>query len=439
MRWLLFFFLLLLFDMLVPAQAYAYLDPGTGNLLVYLVASIFGAGVYFLKDAFFFLKRKMGYDVGSRIQYSDKEGLIIFSEGKLYWTTFKPIIEALIDKGFHFRYYSMDIEDPALTIESPYMNSRYIGSGSAAFGRMAQIRGSLMLETTPNIGTPGYPMPAPRYIHCLAHVLHGIGDIGLYSKHAFDSCNTLITMNSQMEASVRHVETMRGLPQKECIPLGVPCFDEISRQVIRKKNISAPPVLLIAPSWGGKNCLAFYGTKFIAWLADAGYSIIIRPHPFSFSKEPGLIRELEDIARQYESVVIDTEVDSSKSLSSADVMISDKSGVRFDFAFLYGKPVITLDVPRASRDLFEISDLDYVWEDDVERLIGPVVKSSDLHSLTVETFDTLVKNALCVSSDSLLALGNEVVCNVGESGTLIADWAIEKCLQLAVIEEKTAC
>ena len=41
---------------LIPSTAYAYLDPGTGNALVYVFLSLLGAVFYFLKGVFYRFK-----------------------------------------------------------------------------------------------------------------------------------------------------------------------------------------------------------------------------------------------------------------------------------------------------------------------------------------------------------------------------------------------
>lgn len=43
----------------VPSIAYAYLDPGTGNALIYVALSLLGAVFYFVKGFFYkVIKRK---------------------------------------------------------------------------------------------------------------------------------------------------------------------------------------------------------------------------------------------------------------------------------------------------------------------------------------------------------------------------------------------
>jgi hypothetical protein len=434
----LFFFCVLLF----PTPAYAYLDPGTGNILIYVFVSLLTTVLYFAKNFWYSLRERVfsyKHD-GTRafdVQRVEGSSLIIFSEGKIYWSTFKPIVEALMKRKFPFRYISMDIEDPGLTIESEYMDSRYIGRGSAAFARAAAIRADVMLQTTANIGTPGYPMPLPRHVRCLAHVLHSIGGLALYYKHAQDTCNALLLMGDGDRESVRLLEEKRGLKQRECISAGVPVFDELIRRIKPKpEGTSDPPVLLIAPSWGEKNCLAYCGTGFIHMLLMANYSVIIRPHPFSLIIEKGFIDALTLEFQDFSNLRFDFAVDGSASLAEADMMISDKSGVRFDFAFLYERPVITLDVPLKNQEHFEISELEYVWENDVETKLGPVLSPERLCSLSEQEFLQLVESALQIKKSEIAQVREQSIANIGHSGAFIADWAIQKCAELSSCHSK---
>ena len=74
-----------------------------------------------------------------------------------------------------------------------------------------------------------------------------------------------------------------------------------------------------------------------------------------------MLDTIHEMLRDYPNVSFDTEMDATASMSRADVMISDKSCVRFDFAFLYEKPVITLDIPVRNPELYEVADLGVIW------------------------------------------------------------------------------
>lgn len=425
--------ILILSFLLYSPPAYAYLDPGTGNLLVYLAISAVTIVTYSLKTFIFrvatTLKIVKNYEDVPSATTVGEYGLVLFSEGKLYWSTFEPIVKELIQKKFLFQYYSMDIEDPGLTIDSPYMVSQYLGTGSTAFARIGQVKGYLMLETTPNIGSPGYPMPIPKKIQRMGHVLHGIGDIGFYAKGAFDSCDIIFTMNESMEKSIRELERLRNLPAKECVVAGVPYCDELIRKTVVKTKHSSPPVVLVAPSWGAKGCLSYYGTHFIEWLAKENYQVIVRPHPFSFVKEKNIIASVQKLLPQFPNITLDSNIDGTASLQKADLMISDKSGIRFDFAFFYKKPVLTLDFPSLDRSFYEASTLPYVWEDDMEQHIGAVFPCNKDFGEDKTAFLRLVKDALSLSPQDLEHLRNTHIKHIGFSGEAIATWAIEKCIQ----------
>ena len=283
------------------------------------------------------------------------------------------------------------------------------------------VRGSLRMNAHP------YPMPAPRHVQCLAHVLHGVGGTALYYKHALDACDAVLLMGDGDRESIRLLEKKRGLKKRECVSAGLPCLDELARHARPKAGRSNPAVILIAPSWGEKNSLVYCGTAFIRYLADAGYSVIIRPHPFSLKVEKELIDAIMKEFSSDKGVRFDLGLDGSQALAEADMMISDKSGVRFDFAFLYLRPVLTLDIPLRCQENFEISEMEYIWENDIEKKLGPVLTVEQLHALDEKAFLDLIEKTLQTDSACLTELREKTVANFGSSGMFIAEWAVNKC------------
>jgi hypothetical protein len=402
----------------LPAKAEAYLDPGTGNLLVYLLVSIFGTAIYCMRNVLYKILRFKTAKGNAAIGH---ENLVIFSEGKNYWLTFKPIVEGLIQKSFSFTYLSMDYDDPGLTIESPYMKSRYIGSGSAAFARVGNSRAALMLSTTPNIGTPGFPLPRPKHVRCLVHVLHAVSDICTYHKYSLDNYDTVMLMGDFMLESIRHLEKVRRLPAKECVSAGVPYIDEMLKNIHKKEGRSTPPVILIAPTWGEKGLLAVCGADFMENLAVAGYTVIVRPQPQSLNAEPEKKQKIQARLDKFETLVFDFQPDGRDALKRADLLISDMSGVRFDFALLYGRPVITVDLPLKNYDLYEVSDMETFFERDMSGEIGLVIQPGDVADIV-----SLVDKCLSKPIQDLLDFQKRYLANFGVAGPFIADWLVKK-------------
>jgi hypothetical protein len=400
-----------------PRTAYAYLDPGTGNILVYVVVSMFGAVLYSLKGVFWAI---LGKKKGKAEPDLDHHSIALFSEGRNYWNTFKPVAGALIAKNQAFSYYSMDIDDPGLVIENDLMQSRYIGDGSAAFARMSQVRSAVLLATTPNIGTPGFPMPRPQYIKSLVHVCHSVDAVTWYKKGSLDHYDAVLIVGEFMIHSIRYLEKLRGLKKKELVPAGLPYLDDLASKMKSPPPSTDGRTILIAPSWGTKGCLFVYGGGFIKKLAEAGYNIILRPHPHSWRFESKLLERIRGSLRDFENVKWDREPDGSIAMETADILISDTSNIRMDYALLYERPVITLKITLSDPEAFEISDMDGAWMDEAELEIGSVVCADQIENIAAIVADTLSRH----EKRSLSAFRDANVCNFGSSGEFIAEYLI---------------
>ena len=90
-------------------------------------------------------------------------------------------------------------------------------------------------------------------------------------------------------------------------------------------------------------------------LKKTGYHIIIRPHPQSFNAEKELMNRLMQEYPESEQVEWNRDRDNFAVLNRADILISDFSGVIFDFSLVYDKPVIYADTK------FDNSPYDAWW------------------------------------------------------------------------------
>jgi hypothetical protein len=396
-----------------PTPAHAYLDPGTGNILIYVAVSLCGALAFSLRSVFwrFFGKKDTAKQTGH-------DAIAIFCEGRSYWNTFKPIVNALLEMGRPFTYYSMDIDDLALTIENDLMKSSYIGEGSAAFARMGQVRSKVMLATTPNIGTPGFPMPRPRHVETLVHVCHGVDDVGLYKKGSLDNYDSVCLVGDFMIHGIRYLEHKRWLKEKELVPAGIPYLDDLASKMKNPLPPTDGRTILVAPSWGTKGCLFVYGGGFIKNLATAGYDIILRPHPHSWKMERELLDKVAGELSGLDNVEWDREPDGGVAMERADMLISDTSNIRMDYALLYERPVITLKINLSDPETFEISDMDGAWMDTAEREIGAVVTEDQIAGIVAIAGDIFANN----TKKDLASFRNANVHNFGSSGKVIAEY-----------------
>lgn len=346
----------------------AYLDPGSGSALMGAVFALCGAFLYSAKS--FFIR----FVLGKKIDVvKAHEGIAIFSEGKNYWGTFKPIIEELLRRGINFSYYTMDVKDPALHIDNPCMFARLFDKDKiTSFRKLASIKAKVLLATTPNIGTPGYPLARPLKVGRLVHVFHDpLGDVSTYMKGSLDHYDDVLLPGPFSEGPIRALEEKRGLAKKTMHLCGLPYLDGYVSRLGAFGNVhsSIKKTVIVASSWGDKGILKAYGLDYVKDLIAAGFHVIVRPHPQSYKSERKFIEELEQKAKAW-GVEWDRNPDGMPSLSKADVMISDTSGVRFDYAYLFARPVISMKIAKSSSALLEAADLDENWVDHVADEIG---------------------------------------------------------------------
>lgn len=417
-----YFLLLILASNTAFNEAFAYLDPGSGNAIIYLLLSLAGAFIYYVKTFFY---KFIGIITGKNVKVHRYEQIAIFSEGKNYWLTYKPIVEELMSQKIHFIYYSMDIHDPALTIDNEYMHSKFIGTSNRAYAKVGALKSKILLTTTPNIGCPEYPLRRPSKVGKLCHVWHSISDSSVYHLGALDHYDVALTVGDWVESPLRQIEKIRKLNKKEIIPVGLPYFDELKKKhddMISNYEADSNfkkegKVLLVAPSWGTKSCLRVYGTSFIEQALEQGYGVIYRPHPQSIKVENDFVQNVCTQFKSYRNFSFDSNPDATISMMKSDMMISDKSGVRFDYAFLYEKPVLTLDFPSALLDEYEAVLLGRVWGEQESDLIGVRLQPSDKPKIMES-----IKQTLEFKGSDIKNLRENVLKNYGSSAVHIVQW-----------------
>ena len=431
-------FILLLLSAAYPINAHAYLDPASGNALASFFIALFGSTIFFFKTLYYKIFTRSSYKIKPSKGLDDASQMpLLFSEGQMYWATFRPIVEEFIGKQIHFRYITLDVHDPALAIDNDYMHSKRISKDKLGFAKLAELESSVMLSTTPNIGSEGYPMPRPIGVKNLVHVFHALVDVSCYRKGSLDFYDSVLLVGEHEVKSIRLVEAARGLVAKELIVVGLPCMDDLYKQkqelmVGSAIETDAIKTVLVAPSWGNKGCFTEYGTDFVKTLSSAGYKVIIRLHPHSFIFEPESVDRWRLETHELENVSWDDQTHGTHAMSQADILISDASSIRFDFAFLYEKPVVSLEIPRESRSIFESDYMDVTWADTMVEEIGIKVKSE-----TISEIDKIVNDTISsFTTEALGGLRTRYVANFRHSSIAIVQYLERQAELLSLTSEQ---
>ena len=398
-----------------------YIDPGTGSMLFTVFIGIISAAVYVARAVIIKIKNSVG--AGKKIQADkNKIPIVIFSDHKRYFTTFKPICDELDKKGIRTVYMTMSPDDPALETHYENITAEFIGSGNDAFARMNLLNARIVLSTTPSIDV--FQWKRSKDVDWYVHVLHSAGDVTMYRLFGIDYYDAILTSGKFQEDEVRALEKMRNLPAKELYRAGIPYMDEmLKRAKTYERKQSDVPTVLLAPTWGEYGLLNRYGEELIRSLTGTGYNIVIRPHPQSFTADKDIIDGLMSKFPESDKLHWNRDNDNFEALADSDIMISDFSAVNFDYAFVFDKPLIYSNT-GFTKNLYDAWRFEEdPWNVATPRRIGIELTKENIPNLKQIIDDSIGNTSL---DEARNEAKNETWCNIGSSAAVIADYLADK-------------
>ena len=80
-------------------------------------------------------------------------------------------------------------------------------------------------------------------------------------------------------------------------------------------------------------------------LEKTDYRVIVRPHPEFLKRRSSLAKTLKERVTQTRNFVWEDCLLSENNLYEADILITDRSGIAFEYAFGTERPVLFIDTP----------------------------------------------------------------------------------------------
>lgn len=398
-----------------------YIDPGTGSMLFSILIGA-AATLFFLAKAAI-LKFKVfisGKKSGAHKDASYKP-LVIYSEGSQYWNTFRPITDEAERRGIDLTFYTSGKDDPAFSQGYTHVKVEYIGEGNAAFARLNVLTAGIVLMTTPGLDV--YQLKRSRGVKYYVHILHMPNDATSYRLFGLDFFDAVLLNGDYQKDDIRLLEKQRGIAQKELVTVGCTYLDVLKDKMASLQDEDDHPfTVLVSPSWGDVGVLKKYGERLLDPLVATAWRIIVRPHPQSKKVEADMLRRLEDRYKECKNVVWDYERDNIASLKKADIMISDFSGIVFDYAFLCDKSVMyaASDIDLRPYDAYDTGH--EMWQFATLDKMGIKLDEKDFGNIKTVIENASDSSALKSARD---AARNEAWMYAGEAGVRTVDYLVK--------------
>jgi CDP-glycerol glycerophosphotransferase (TagB/SpsB family) len=252
------------------------------------------------------------------------------------------------------------------------------------------------------------------------HILHAPNDATLYRLFGLDYFDVVLLTGEFQADGIRELETKRNLPSKALITVGCTYLDVLRSRIDQMPPApqSAAKTVLVSPSWGESGLLKRYGMDILGPLARSGFRVIVRPHPQSYSSEAAVLESLQKQLSEFPMVEWDRERENLGSLRRADVMISDFSGIIFDYVFLFSRPVLYTKADFDRRP-YDASDVDApLWTFETLEKIGRELNPSDFPKIG-EVIATVVEDS--GTRNAIEAARNAAWAFPGEAGSRTVD------------------
>lgn len=409
-------------------ETFLYIDPGTGSMLFSVLVGA-AATLFFLGKAAW-LKLKIffsGKKDGSVVDSSYKK-YVIYSEDKRYWNTFKPILDEFEKRNIEVTYFVSTNEDPVFQEKYNYVKAEVIGEGNAAFAKLNMISAGIVLMTTP--GLQVYQLKRSKNVKYYVNILHGASDPTMMKLFALDYFDGVLLTGDYQKEDIRVLEKQRNLKEKDLVTVGCPYLDFGKNKINNSKKGDKEKqfTVLLSPSWGKDSLLTKYGEKLLDPMVQSNIHIIIRPHPQSKISEKEILDKLEQKYLNKENVEWDYNSDNTIAMSKSDIMISDFSGIIYDYTFLFDKPALYVNAnmdlrPYDAYDLTSKENGKKIWQFESLKQFGLELKEEQFTDI-----ENVLKSA---SSNEKLSNArdkarSEAWMYQGEGGKRVVDYLVNK-------------
>ena len=273
--------------------------------------------------------------------------VMFYSEGSGFYKYFRSLIEAILQNtDITIHYVTSDPEDAIFQKGEPRIRPYYVDE-TRLIPLMMKLEADIVVMTTPDLEK--YHLKRSRVRKNVEYIFmdHGCSSDNLaYRTGALDAYDTLFVVSREQAMEARAIEKLRHTRRKRIIEFGYGLIDDMIAAYEAMDKVENPKkTILIAPSWQYDNIMDSCLDDLVEALYGQGYRIIIRPHPQYVRRFPMQMKAVMERYRDRmsEDFMIETDFSSNVTVYTADLVITDWSGIAYEFSFTTDKPSLFIN------------------------------------------------------------------------------------------------
>jgi YidC/Oxa1 family membrane protein insertase len=373
-----------------------------------------------------FLSENDSNDLKKFESLSDMERSITFyAENTSSLNHLQPLITELTEKRkIQICYVTSVKDDPILFSQNEKILSFYIGTGMTRTKFFLFLKARILVMDMPDLNTFHIKRSIKYPVHYI-YLFHSMFSIHSYlRKGAIDNYDTIFCVGPHHKKEILETEKVYELKPKNLVEYGFGRLDTLlENKKLLEENHTAKKLIIIAPSYGENNLIEKCGIKLIDMLLKSGFSVLLRPHHKTIKNSKKLINSITNTFGKNPNFILEEGVIPFNSLNDSVCMISDWSGISLEYAFVFERPIIFIDVPKKilnpnSNDI-HLEPIEVSIREDIGYIVSPE---------NLSTIPSLINNQSNNSqnfNDHIDQIRKKTVYHIGESARIGSDYIQE--------------
>lgn len=275
--------------------------------------------------------------------------LVFYSESSGFYKYYQGMIEYLLENtNLVIHYITSDPNDKIFELAKTQDKLRpYFIGEKRLITLMMKLEADVVVMTMPDLENfhikRSYISKDIEYIY----IPHGMDSLNLTMRTgSMNHYDTVFCVGKHQKEEIEKTEAVYGLPKKTLVDWGYSLLDEMREDYVKLPHEeNTVKKILIAPSWQQDNIVDSCLEQILDNLKGRGYQITVRPHPQHVRHRGEFMEQLKVKYEQDKDIEIQTDFSSNNTVFEADLMITDWSGIAYEYAYTTQKPVLFINTP----------------------------------------------------------------------------------------------
>lgn len=274
--------------------------------------------------------------------------LVFYSESSGFYKYYRATIAYLLSHtNIIVHYVTSDPADQIFEVAKNQSRIRpyYIGE-KKLITLFMKMDADMVIMTMPDLQNFHIKRSYVRKDVEYVYVPHGLDSLNLTMRTgSVDHYDAVLCVGPNQKEEIKKTEEVYNLPPKKLVECGYMLLDDMRAGFSEKADCSEQPVILIAPSWQEANIMDSCIDELLTSLQYTGYHIVVRPHPQYVKHREAQLNDLKARYAGTPQVEIQTSFASNSTVFQADLLITDWSGIAYEYAYTTCRPVLFVNTP----------------------------------------------------------------------------------------------